>query len=70
MGAVGPFVLRRADGKFYAGSHQVRSGNIVPQWNVSSKWAHQYQSEPDARDAAERLKARFGVEVAPHDLSA
>ena len=68
MGAVGPFVLRRADGKYYAGSHQVRSGNIVPQWNVSFKWAHQYQTEQDARDASERLKSRFGVEAEPYDL--
>lgn len=70
MGAVGPFVLRREDGKFYAGSHQVRSGNIVPQWNVSSKWAHQYKTEQEARDAAERLKAQFGVDVSPFDLAA
>jgi hypothetical protein len=68
MGAVGPFVLRRADGKYYAGSHQVRSGNIVPQWNVSSKWAHQYQTEQEARDASEHLKTRFGVETSPLNL--
>lgn len=68
MGSAGPFVLKRSDGKYYAGSHQVRSGNVVPQWNVSSKWAHQYLCEQDALDAAERLKSRFGVESSPHQV--
>jgi hypothetical protein len=69
MGESRSFVLRRADGKYYAGSHHVRSGNVVPQWNVSAKWAHQYSTEQDAVDACERLKTRFGVECAPVALS-
>ena len=61
MGAKEAYALKRADGKFYAGSHRVRPGHVVPQWNSSTNWALQYSGEQEATAAAEALSSRFGI---------